>query len=138
MTIETWRLEFYPTEACHAIGTELEAARHSLRKWQGMTEANLTKHGLRRARHELMPNDPLQSGKALSQIGNRDCALCERHPGNCCGCALYEARGDVFCDRTTPDETVSPWHDTYNPGDTPILRMVKELEAAVDYAEANQ
>ena len=46
MSLETWKAEFYPVSAHEAIGSELEAAEHSLRKWQGRAEPNLEKHGM--------------------------------------------------------------------------------------------
>ena len=46
MSLKTWKKEFYPKEAIDAIKTELMATKHSLRKWRGLTKANLKKHGL--------------------------------------------------------------------------------------------
>jgi len=65
MSIETWKAEFYPTPAEEAIGSEEEALRHSLHKWQGGTPENLEKHGLKA--HELDDD---------GHMSTRDCALC--------------------------------------------------------------
>jgi hypothetical protein len=45
MSLNTWKIEFYPQEACE-VEDQLEAAKHSLRKWGGLTTENLERHGL--------------------------------------------------------------------------------------------
>lgn len=46
MSIGTWNKEFYPTEPNKTL-SRLEAAKHSLRKWKGLTKRNLEKHGIK-------------------------------------------------------------------------------------------
>lgn len=51
MSKDTWRAEFFPTDASTARNmTNLEAVRHSLRKWRGLTPDNLKAQKLNRSR----------------------------------------------------------------------------------------
>ena len=46
MSLETWKKLYYPTPARTAISSDLEAAKHSLRKWEGTTPKVLAEHQL--------------------------------------------------------------------------------------------
>lgn len=88
MSLDTWKAEFYPTEASEAAGSDLEATRHSLRKWEGLRTDALAKHGMVRY--------------GLVGISGRECALCQRyilrHPDmECTGCPLAATTG-MTCD----------------------------------------
>ncbi len=94
MSFDTWTAEFYPdsSEATEANGSELDAARHCLRKWKGLRPDALALHkvetpfikirGLR-----LLRDD---SEKSLP-ISWASCALCLRHDDNCDECSLGDA-----------------------------------------------
>jgi hypothetical protein len=76
MSLASWKKEFYPITAKKASEkSEVEAIEHSLKKWQGLTEENLEKHGLKKW------------GLAIKGIGtdqyldidDTSCALCEKY-----------------------------------------------------------
>lgn len=101
MSMRTWKKEFYPIHAREATHSTLEALQHSLRKWEGLTEKNLEKHGLFRYGaivHEIKGEDSFR-------INDHTCALCHLFlvvptlgEHQCMGCPLYELRG-YPCDR---------------------------------------
>ncbi len=70
MSIKSWKLEFYPKPADEAIGSPLEAAHHSLLKWQGLLPDNREKHSLTLEEGDLV-------GEETFSIGRNNCALCE-------------------------------------------------------------
>lgn len=74
MSMETWKAEFYPVEAIVATGSELEAAEHSLKKWEGRSPDNLKKHELHLSGiHTITDED---AGEDFDFNGNT-CALCQ-------------------------------------------------------------
>lgn len=102
MSIETWESESYPTPAFEASGSPLEAAQHSLLKWQGLLPENLKKHSLILADcdlYEVVYEDPKFS------VSANNCALCllaerlnghERF-GSCSSCPMHTELGTT-CD----------------------------------------
>lgn len=54
MSLQSWQDEFYPVEADQPQ-TQLDAARHSLQKWQGVMKKNLKRHGLTLNRFLIRP-----------------------------------------------------------------------------------
>ena len=74
MSLKTWKKEFYPTSA-GTPSTDREAVLHSLRKWKGLTPANLKKHKV-----SITDDDDLtDSTWEVFLIGAETCALCESH-----------------------------------------------------------
>lgn len=96
MSLETWKAEFYPTEAkdCPAE----QAITHSLRKWEGLLSENL-------AKHELAGGGctNISSGASSLRIDAESCALCVHHfmddneADICPTCPLSEYNG-TRCD----------------------------------------
>ncbi len=93
MSLATWKELYYPVHASEAVGSELEAARHSLRKWEGLRD--LKTHGvLVGAWGDLL-------GESLEMFGfdGSSCALCRRHgfssvgQTDCGSCVLTSIRG---------------------------------------------
>lgn len=64
MSVESWKEEFYPVDAEDAASSDSEALAHSIKKWEGLTEESLRKHGLKEV--------PIN-------MGSNTCALCVRH-----------------------------------------------------------
>lgn len=85
MSLQTWKEEFYPTEAYRA--TEQNAIEHSLTKWRGLTQENLEKHGLKRSRTGIY--DEERVGRNFLEIDDRSCSLC----------IVYRNIQDVFIEK---------------------------------------
>lgn len=83
MSLETWMIEFYPVKAREAAISEIAALKHSIRKWTGLSPANLRKHGVKKWGDENITGD----GDFTFQVSDRTCALCHRHI-DCVGCSL--------------------------------------------------
>lgn len=81
MSIKEWMKEFYPTKPRENIESELQAARHSLKKWTGMREEVLEAYGItykdKRFHSGLKEDAGLY--KDYYPIGINTCALCEFH-----------------------------------------------------------
>ena len=98
MSIETWKDEFYPTDAAEAIDSPLEAAEHSLRKWTGMLPENLKKHSI--TFDDMMVEDFMDSNT---------CALCEYDDdrrlligASSCSCCPLASAGFQCSDGNSP------------------------------------
>jgi len=142
MSLQTWKEEFYPINAQElAEGSELDAARHSLKKWEGLRQEALERHGvfLRSVNPSVMAvTDPVES---LS-IDFSSCSLCQKYPSDCDPCSLFIERGGVECDSERYDgdryendepETISPFkaltkHLTPEPMIIWLQRTVDTLE----------
>ncbi len=118
MSIETWRKEFYPVPASDAATSDLEAARHSLRKWRGLRQEILEKHDAEvdEAGHRTPP----------ISVDDCSCALCCRHlnneEGHCGECPLIVLTG-FHCGGH--QKQWSAWVDCYNP--EPMIEALEEL-----------
>lgn len=120
MSESTWLAEYYPVPAWQAAGDSITAIRHSLKKWEGLTQISLASHGL-----EYPPID----------IDASTCALCKFTDaiarGGCEGCPLYELLGDVDC-----SEDGAPYQEYDDSGDpTP---MIDALRNTLDIEEATR
>lgn len=114
MSIKTWKLEFYPAPATVAryLGTNgiqgpvmhdpVDATRHCLRKWQGLTTENLRKHGLHIERAEIFKASDFYLEKPLLRLSSDNCALCQmymsKYVNSCSQCPITKSRGGVPCD----------------------------------------
>ena len=98
MSLKTWKEEFMPTEACDT--SKEEAYDHVLRKWIGLREENLRRHGLRRFYASIRGkyNDIPYS----MSVDCSTCAFCLHYlkpAGVGCGsCPLFKSLG-ASCDR---------------------------------------
>lgn len=130
---ESWRKIYYPIEASEAAkGSMLDAVKHSLKKWTGLTKANLKKYGLRNAYgligtkyqpYEFWADDDT-------------CSLCNKYlhkDGNCRKCPLYIVRDGVQCDSQMDAEKESPYGLFIAKGKP--TQMIKWLRKAKKYAE---
>lgn len=126
MSLETWKEEFYPTSAAQPM-TAREAIEHSLRKWRGLTDANLAKHQVTKKHRWIID----YFGGSL-EIDNETCALCYNFQiiddktglQDCKACPLYVARS-TRCDRGF---TPSPYAAFVMYGDPcPMIKLLEEV-----------
>ena len=99
MSLKTWKAKYYPTPASECKAG-LSAVNHSLRKWRGLTNAVLTKHGLTLNGARLIDAQYCW----MLDIDGGSCALCvhyaESIDGTICGdCPLRRHLGKR-CDET--------------------------------------
>lgn len=139
MSIETWKAEFYATDAEETSAHE--AMDHSIVKWEGLSKKNLDRHGVRKdARDSRLTDD---EGDRFSIYGGT-CALCVHFEsqGECTACSLSQARGGVRCDMQRLDESVSPYFAFVCDSDPqPMLKWLKKakrFEQARDKAAARE
>jgi hypothetical protein len=146
MSIQSWRLEFYPIAA--SACPERIALQHSLNKWTGLLPENLAKHGVVTVREGGMGNfvvEPIGSDSYFDSIpiNASSCALCEHfysvdgdddYAPPCSTCPLYKARGGKACDCERADEDIAPW-PAWQCDKNPVP-MVAALQAALEKAEA--
>lgn len=141
MSLDTWKQAFYPVPADES--DKSDAIQHSLTKWEGLRPDALAEHELEFFGGGI--RDGL--GNYLS-VSASTCALCECHfddikckddpdiepEDHTCGtCPLYLARGNVACDESRTDETISPfyyWTHTTNP--EPMIGWLKKAQAWED------
>lgn len=144
MSKDTWRAEFFPTDASTARNmTNLEAVRHSLRKWRGLTPDNLKAHGLRVSANGSIMDGP----QSVLGIDDTTCSLCVKHfavygmltaKERCRSCPLARARSGYPCDKTTRKETdlMSPWRVWMVHEDPrPMIGALEKAEATLVKAQ---
>lgn len=136
MSLASWKAEFYPVDANSKEALK-HPARHSIRKWTGLSRDNLRKHGLRKVGQFI-----IQDGNgSVFEIDDDTCALCQhdvRHTKNhlCDSCPLYEVRGHVPCGRAMSDEEESPYRTFGRTGR--VLPMLKWLRKALKLENSRQ
>jgi hypothetical protein len=90
MSLTTWKEKFYPIPA-HEVPA-CDAVAHSLKKWTGLRDANLAKHGLS-SQGIYMYNE---NGTHEFSIDSSTCALCEHYiddDNDCPNCPLAQTLG---------------------------------------------
>ena len=130
MSLASWKKEFYPIPASKT--SKRSAVAHSLRKWTGLTKANLKKHGLEACEATICEkNDEYEE----MQIESDSCALCHHYLGDisfnaldyCANCPLYKVRGNVSCDQRKVAEYAAPYVAFLDTGDArPMLKWLKK------------
>ena len=143
MSLATWSLKYYPTTARQCAETQdktlpelrLMAAKHSLKKWEGVTPENMEAHGLSRT-YALELVD--KQGECLTMYDDT-CALCQlskdqlkkspnwRTLSMCIFCPLFEARG-AKCYDPIDGEDDSPWHQAmrHHRNVKPMIALLKK------------
>lgn len=122
MSVTSWKKEFYNTAVSRV--SKISAVAHSLKKWSGLTEKNLKKHGV---------------GPGELRVNSDTCALCNHYlnnamkGSNCRKCPLSIVRGGVRCDATRDEEKESPYM-TFILEHDPSL-MIAWLRVAKAYVE---
>lgn len=82
MSIETWKREFYPVEACNFIDhhSDVGAIKHCVRKWEGLSQENLEKHKIK----VPTSSNYLQDAEGDTfYVDCSSCALCRRYQDEC-------------------------------------------------------
>ena len=125
MSIATWMDEFYPVAARKVL--KEESLQHSLRKWEGLLDENLARHGLEKGAYGVITD-----GRVSFDVDSTSCALCYHHTvfdvecGDCPLVALATfAHEEYACEKEY-------W--AFSVGDDPkpmiaLLRKAVELQA---------
>lgn len=150
MSLRSWEAEFYPVSATdaaewfeHGDWSAYDLVEHSLRKWRGLRQENLDKHGIGRlSAYTIGDPDTLHPATAF-QVSASTCALCEAYDPTeelddtsedyvtvCNECPLYLSRGNVSCDTRTEHEKLSPFY-AYGSGNGPEA-MIAALKKALE------
>lgn len=97
MSLETWKAEFYPTDAKDCPPEQ--AIAHSLRKWEGLTVESLVKHELHFNQSQRYIYDSQAPATKLG-VSDQTCALCQCYYDNaadfdsaCVTCPLAKHNG---------------------------------------------
>lgn len=124
MSIESWKAEFYSEPADEV--PELLALAHSLKKWEGLREANLARHDLARCLKDL-----LGANSRTFTVNGKTCALCHLYMDVCANddacaeCPLRKVRGRP-CDLSRRPTESSPYEAYLFSGDPePMIRLIK-------------
>jgi hypothetical protein len=131
MSLETWEEEFYPIAADEV--PECDAIAHSLKKWTGLREAALKKHGLISQGIYVYDAD----GVCELSIDSRTCALCEHHlddDNDCPNCPLAQTLGQR-CDTSHGPYTRQALYDDPEPM---IVALRKTQQRVTKQAEAKK
>jgi hypothetical protein len=133
MSIKTWMKEFYPVPASTFNRTEIEktnkqktlkAVKHSLKKWQGLTEKNLTKHGCVYNTNIYRVEDSTRTNQFSIDSGS--CALCFYFYNICEDCILFKVRG-CACDEYKDTEPYTPYAFLTHEGNpNPMIALLKK------------
>lgn len=131
MSVETWKQEFYPTEAEDNIDDDTMALNHCIVKWKGLTEDNLKKHNLKK----LWCDDDIVGidGKKFS-VNQNTCALCQIYYTDwCAGCPLIKM-GFTMCGGDDPgrNDPYSDFYENNNP-----QPMIEALEKTLEFVKNN-
>lgn len=127
MSLQTWMQEYYPVKPNKRM-TKRQAIEHPLRKWEGLTEENLSKHGCYKDWKSIRNDDYFGL-----DIDGESCALCVKYYYNrgdehiCDRCPLSKSLGNA-CDSFSSDS--SPYLQWLN-GDNP-LPMIKALRKLLE------
>jgi hypothetical protein len=137
MTAKSWKKEYYPIDAetfCgknHTARNILDAAKHSLRKWEGTLPKNRAKHGVKLNKRYSELRD--KYGETFMNFGTNTCTLCqifmEESKGypNCYMCPLAKDFGSCYRHNSVYHEAVV--------NSTKLGLMVKALRHVVKNLE---
>ena len=158
MSFKTWKDEFYSISASEV--DEEYALEHSIRKWEGLLEENLSKHkvviynggsGCKYVIDETLATHPDISAIVRSagfeeklKIDGYSCSLCEAYQYEeydgypCEKCPLAQSRGDIPCDCENDYEVdnriLAPWQTFIRELDP--KPMLKALYSTREYLES--
>lgn len=135
MSIETWKMEFYPVLATKRM-SKINAIRHRLRKWEGLRPENLHKHGISAYVMSTIIQD---SAGSTFVVDSSSCALCVKYADSgefiCEECPLFLTLGnrcdgsDLVRGSYTIDERFPwlMWFDQLDPEP-----MIASLQKSID------
>lgn len=119
MSLAEWEKVYYPKEPKKSM-TEIEAIKHSIKKWQGLFPSVLKKYELQKKGKRIYDAD------SSFFVDDASCALCIKHKG-CRKCSLKQVRSKVSCDSRMPDELNSPYHRfTFNSSPRLMLKWLRK------------
>ena len=102
MSFASWKREFYTSPAHYTATSTYRALQHSLKKWQGLTKTNLTRHNLIKYKdHDLVEIGGYEHEHFA--ITADSCALCHQYmlsrkmKSSCSQCPIYLETG-MDCD----------------------------------------
>ena len=146
MSVNSWLKEFYPVDASEGM-TNLEAVRHSLKKWRGLKPENLERHRV----DVKAPAGYFRSGRLLTGrsqghllINDSSCALCHKHSevDDCKSCPIVRTVGRRCDKRVYVGDTgggTSPWHRFDDMSDPePMIAVLEKAEAALIREQARR
>lgn len=129
MSFETWLDEFYSdVYELDEDTPDIEAVKHSLRKWTGALPENLAKHELRYAAWTILPN--CSKDYASFRFDSESCSLCHLYMnegGDCSACPLYQSAGYVSCD--------SAGSSAYRASKNDPTPMIEALQKTITFLE---
>lgn len=128
MSLQSWREEFYPTQATIATSNKEKSIKHSILKWAGLSRKNLEKHDLMKNGKSIFE----RSCQYSFDVDDSSCALCLKYvkyryatidESVCSKCPLYKYLGES-CDAGAK----SPYKKWVNTGNNlPMLKALKAL-----------
>lgn len=127
MSLASWKKEFYPKSA-NQTKRGIDAISHSLKKWSGLTKANLRKHKVIIRNGAVV--DPSKDFSDL-YIDADTCSLCRVYyshswqpdKDSCAACPLYIALGGKSCDDSGQPYRV--WSNDFG-SPMPMIRALKK------------
>jgi hypothetical protein len=137
MSKETWLAEFYPVPVSSEMQgwSRVELLKHSIQKWEGLSQENLAKHGLT---------------KPPIDIDASTCALCkafhnadtDSESSECAMCPLYQVRDGHRCDSEWLENKEHQYRDTpfgaWDYTNSPTSRSNKPMLKALNDALNNE
>ena len=139
MSIKTWKEEFYPVPVKDFLGTEYQAVEHSIRKWTGLRQVNLDRHGCKAQFYASYQvgmrryTGVIDLAEDFFGIDSDSCALCAVHTSsasgyaNCSDCILKEITGDGCGLGDNEKDGWNIWLETGSPD-----LMIQNLKIALD------
>jgi len=141
MSFQSWCEEFYPVPADKV--SESNALVHSLRKWIGLRNENLSRHDLRLGSRYLYDASSTDASfhNSLFLVADDSCALCVHHARrhwscaqrrcSCSACPLYKVLGNKACDSSD-----GPYSLDFV-GNSDVEPMIEALEAALRMVQSS-
>lgn len=123
MSIESWCEEFYSVEASEMAGkSDIECLEHSLKKWKGLSQESLERHGLVVNRYLVGNAIAATDKRRYIYIDSSSCALCEKYLEPhlpCKGCPIHKNTGfdcsreyECFYHSLLPQKMITLLEDT--------------------------
>lgn len=136
MSLDTWKEEFYPTDAVEFYGSTdwLAGLNHAHTKWIGFRPECLERHDLTNIGAAILKDD---DGERM-YINGSTCALCSmahvsNAPLDCSLCPLYRANGRISCDHNIIGDNavcpnrMSPWAEfVRNKNPEPMINLIQK------------
>lgn len=131
MSIKTWKKEFYPKKPSRRM-SNVDAIKHSIRKWEGLTEGNLKKHEVYLSYHNDYLDDDDDN---VFEISSDTCSLCVKYADKssfnmCENCPLYMKLGRSCGSSEDTNKDNDGWLKWVDEGNPDL--MIKNLKSLLD------